>query len=103
MYDLCVCIDVMDVWLIVFLVECLVLIDEVVWIKLCEGLFVCIDSWVEEVVLNVCCFVIEVGFDVDLVELLWWVMMEYFIVQEDCVLVVKGQVDIMVVLNGFSC
>ncbi|KGJ06727.1 isochorismate pyruvate lyase [Paracoccus halophilus] len=76
-------IDALDARLIALLAERSALIDEAARIKAREGLPARIDSRVEEVAANARRLARAQGFDADLAESLWRLMMEHFIAQED--------------------
>lgn len=86
MHDLRARIDALDMRLVALLAERSRLIDEAAQIKLQELLPARIDSRVEEVAMNARRHAEAAGFDADLAEQLWRVMMEHFIAQEDRVL-----------------
>lgn len=83
MHDLRARIDALDARLIALLAERSGLIDEAARIKAREGLPARIDSRVEEVAANARRLALAQGFDADLAESLWRLMMEHFIAQED--------------------
>ncbi|MDN3712353.1 chorismate mutase [Paracoccus cavernae] len=89
MHDLRARIDALDVRLVALLAERSQLIDEAAQIKLREVLPARIHSRVEEVAMNARRNAEAGGFDPDLAEKLWRVMMEHFIAQEDRVLLGK--------------
>ena len=80
------CIDALDARLIALLAERSALIDRAARIKSREGLPARIDARVEEVAANARRIAGEQGFDPDLAERLWRVMMDHFIAQEERIL-----------------
>lgn len=90
MHDLRARIDALDKRLVALLAERSGLIDEAAQIKQRELLPARIHSRVEEVAMNARRNAEDAGFDPDLAEALWRVMMEHFIAQEDRVLQGKG-------------
>ena len=79
-------IDALDARLIALLAERSALIDRAAQIKSREGLPARIDARVEEVAANARRIAGELGFDPDLAERLWRVMMDHFIAQEERIL-----------------